>query len=189
MPAERWRNPPAKPQARANHRSPSPNQSPITRVRSGRGPQSPSPRESPICFGLGSPRPRESPILLCTPESESKEESDYFLPQSPSPRGSPISVGLQSPMDSSAWCSLRRHQTRLVVRLWGRPASACKPYRIKSNQKSRFLRAAKAVGLAFSDRFKSPSFSKFNCLHICRMQFAQKSASQCDSISSIDITI
>jgi hypothetical protein len=32
-----------------------------------------------------------------------------------------------------------------VVRLWGLPASACKPYRIKSNQNSQFLRAAEAV--------------------------------------------
>jgi hypothetical protein len=78
---------------------------------------------------------------------------------------------------------------QLVVRLWGRPASACKPYRIKSNQKSRFFWAAEAVGLAFSDRFKCASFSKFNRFHICRLRFATKIGSQCDSISSIDIAI
>jgi hypothetical protein len=61
-----------------------------------------------------------------------------------------------------------------VVRLWGRPASACKPYRIKlikSNQKSRFLRAAEAVGLGFLNRFKLPSFSKYNVFQIRRMRF------------------
>jgi hypothetical protein len=30
---------------------------------------------------------------------------------------------------------VRLSQSRLVVRLWGRPARACKPYRIKSNKK------------------------------------------------------
>ena len=34
------------------------------------------------------------------------------------------------------------------------PASACKPYRIKSNQNSQFLRAGESVGLAVPDRFK-----------------------------------
>ena len=52
---------------------------------------------------------------------------------------------------------------RLVVRLWGRPAGACRPYRIKSNQKSQFLRG---VDLAFSDRFKCDWFSKLNRFHI-----------------------
>ena len=63
-----------------------------------------------------------------------------------------------------------------MVRLWRRPASACKPYRIKSNQNSQFLRAGESVGLAVPDRFKCDSFSKFNCLQICRIRFAQKSA-------------
>jgi hypothetical protein len=74
-----------------------------------------------------------------------------------------------------------------VVRLWRRPASACKPYRIKPNQNIQFLRAAEAVGLAVADRFKSPSFSKYNVFQIRRMRFAHKSASQCHSISSIDM--
>jgi hypothetical protein len=69
MPAERWRNPPAKPQARPNQESESKPESDRAWI-----PESESKKE---------------PDLLWTPESESKGESDFHWtwesdgPQSP----------------------------------------------------------------------------------------------------------
>jgi hypothetical protein len=58
-------------------------------------------------------------------------------------------------------------------------------------QPQKFLKKPvfEAVGLAFSDQLKSPSFSKYDVFQIRRMRFGTQIASQCDSISSTDIAI
>jgi hypothetical protein len=102
-PAERWRSPPATPQARSS-------QEPESKPESdqARAPEPESKVESDLLW-TPEPESKEESDLLWTPESESKKGSDFFLlrspgirrspiyfgPQSPSPRGSPICFGLR----------------------------------------------------------------------------------------------
>jgi hypothetical protein len=74
MPAERWRNPPTKPQARANLEPESKEES-----NRARAPEPESKEESDLLWTRESESKGESDWLW-TPESESTEESDFFLP-------------------------------------------------------------------------------------------------------------
>jgi hypothetical protein len=86
-----------------------------------------------------------------------------------------------------------------VVRLWGWGCGAwglpaflpvlAGHTELNQTKTAGFLRPAEAVGLAFLDRFNCASFSKFNCLQIHRMRFAQLSASLYIAKSSVDIAI
>jgi hypothetical protein len=80
MPAERWRSPTAKPQAR-------PNQEPEPKPESDRA----RVRES---------ESTEEPDRVWTQESESKGESNWLWTQEPESTEEPDSVGPRSPMDS-----------------------------------------------------------------------------------------
>jgi hypothetical protein len=106
MPAERWRNPPAKPQARANQESES-------KPESGPGADPRARVQGRARFALD-PRARVQGRDRFALDSRARVQGEIpilFYPGSPGVRvrrKSPISVGLKSPMDSRVRCKTNR---------------------------------------------------------------------------------